>query len=418
MSLLPIAIIADDLTGAADTAAKLARPDGSVPVALGAELRAVEGRVAFAVTTESRACTPDVARDRVLAAARSALQQGARLVYKKVDSNLRGNIGAELAALREAGLGPIILAPAFPARKRTTVHGIALAGGVPVAETEMGRDPESPVAHSNIAKLVLAQDGGLRVGHASLEALRGEMGLLARMLAGCDVLICDAETDADLDLVAAAALALDPPPVLAGSAGLAGAVAGRLLGPPVRMDWPEGRSGPVLAVLGSSSERLPRQVQAASAAAAAIALPCAKFTWEDDLLPELNSAIAQAITALRAGGDALVYATGPLPKVPNPVGLVVEHLAHLAFVVVRQAAPAGLLVGGGSTAQAVLAALGVRVVEVDDEPLPGIAAGIAVGGELDGRPVVLKPGAAGGESAIAELMHYLGRRAFALEGRV
>jgi uncharacterized protein YgbK (DUF1537 family) len=65
-----------------------------------------------------------------------------------------------------------------------------------------------------------------------------------------------------------------------------------------------------------------------------------------------------------------------------------------------------------------MVALGVRVVEVDNEPLPGIAAGIAVGGELDGRPVVLKPGAAGGESAVAELLHYLGRRAFALEGRV
>ncbi|MFB3881815.1 MAG: four-carbon acid sugar kinase family protein [Armatimonadota bacterium] len=417
MPLLPIAIIADDLTGAADTAARLVRPRRPVPVSLGAEPRAVEGRSAFAVTTDSRGCSPDVARDRVLAAARSALRQGARLVYKKVDSNLRGNIGAELAALREAGLGPIVLAPAFPARGRTTVNGVALIEGIPVAETEMGRDAEAPVLHSAIRQLLSAQRPTLRTTHIPLAALRADQRALGGALVGCDVVICDAETDADLNLIAEAALALAEPPVLAGSAGLAGAAAARLLGPAVRAEWPEGRSRPVLAVLATSSERLPRQVRAASGAAVPVPLQCASFTWEDELLPELSSAIAQAVAALRAGSDALVYATGPLPDVENPVGLVVEHLAHLAFVVVRQATPAALLVGGGSTAQAVLAALGTSVIEVDDEPLSGLSAGIALGGELDGRPVALKPGAAGGDTAVAELLHYLGRRALALEAK-
>jgi len=412
---LPVAIIADDLTGAADTAAMFVRSGRAVPVSLGAEPRLGEGRSAFAVTTESRACPPDVARERVSAAARSARANGAGLTYKKVDSNLRGNIGAELAALRDAGLGPIVLAPAFPARGRTTIRGIALVDGVPVAETEMGRDAESPVTHSRIAALLSAQRDDLRIEHCYLEALRSDRDSLARSLAGCDVLIADAETDADLDLIAEVTLALEPAPVLAGSAGLAGATARYLLGPPARPPWPEGRTGPVLAVLASSSERLLEQIAAAGGSATAIALPCAKLTWEDDLVPELNEAIARAVAELRARRDSLVYAAGPLPNVRNPVGLVVEHLAHLAFVVVRQAAPKGLLVGGGSTAQAVLAALGTGVIEVDDEPLAGIAAGIAVGGEIDGRPVVLKPGAAGGESPVAELIHYLGRRAAALE---
>ncbi len=416
MALFPVAIIADDLTGAADTAAKFARPGRTVPVSLEALPRSVERSSVFAVTTESRACSPELARERVSAAAAAATASSSALIYKKIDSNLRGNIGVELAALRDAGLGPIVLAPAFPTRGRTTVHGIALADGTPVAETEMGQDPEAPVAHSAISGLLQQQADRLQVGHCYLDFLRHDPAALARLLAGCDVLIVDAETDADLDLIAASALALSPPPVLAGSAGLAGAVAARLLGPPVHTAWPERRSGPLLAVLASSSERLLRQVAALPGGAViTIPLPCAMLTWENDFLPELNDAIARAVTALRAGRDALVYAAGPLPDAPNPVGLVVEHLAHLALVAARQGEPKGMLVGGGSTAQAVLTTLATDRIEVDDEPLPGIAAGIAVGGDLDGRPIVLKPGAAGDERAVAQIIHYLGRRAAALE---
>jgi uncharacterized protein YgbK (DUF1537 family) len=68
-------------------------------------------------------------------------------------------------------------------------------------------------------------------------------------------------------------------------------------------------------------------------------------------------------------------------------------------------------VGGGSTAQGVLGARGATALDIDDEPLPGLAAGLVVGGELDQRPVALKPGAAGGPEAVTALMWYLGKRA-------
>jgi len=97
------------------------------------------------------------------------------------------------------------------------------------------------------------------------------------------------------------------------------------------------------------------------------------------------------------------------------VELVVEHLAHLAFVLATQSPPRGLLVGGGATAHGVLGALGTDAIMIDDEPLPGIAAGLAAGGELDTLPLVLKPGAAGDEEAVVRLFAYLGQRAAAQE---
>ena len=174
----------------------------------------------------------------------------------------------------------------------------------------------------------------------------------------------------------------------------------------------------MLAILASSSKAMACQVSRAAldTDAAAIALPCQHLTRRDEALPELAKAIAQAKKELDGGRHALVWAAGPLPPIERPVEVVVEHLAHLAFVLVRQSSPRGLLVGGGATASGVLAALGADAVEVDDEPLPGIAAGIIVGGEMDGRPVVLKPGAAGDEEAVLRLLRYLGGRAAALEG--
>jgi len=473
MELLPIAIIADDLTGAADTAAAFARAGRPVPVSLNERPVLSEGAAAFAVTTESRAAAPEAALDMTAAAARGVLAAGAGLIYKKVDSNLRGNIGAELAALYDVARRPILLAPAFPARGRTTVNGVVLISGVPASETEMARDPEAPLLHSGIAEIIHSQRPDLPVGHLS----RGDLPItaidLSRRITETPILIADAATDADLDLIAEAALAMNPPPIFAGSAGLASALCRILInggGDEACRDFlsrPEGpcgkseqrsdlasgavpkpvpnvpkgvpgvplgvpsvpksvpavpfvpppavpsdeQGGPVLAVLASSSQSLARQVAlAAEEGIDTIPFPCERLSWAEETIPELGEAIAHAVSVLRDGRDAIVYAAGPLPAIERPVDLVVEHLAHLSYAVTKQAHPNALLVGGGATAHAVLVTLGVSAIQIDAEPLPGIAAGVTMGGHFSGRPVVLKPGAAGDETALITLIRYLRHR--------
>lgn len=406
-----IGVIADDLTGAADTAAALARPGWPAAVSLDALPRAHEGRRAFAVTTDSRSCSPERVYDLACGSVEALRAAGGTLIYKKVDSNLRGNIGAELAAVQNVTSRPVLFAPAFPARERTIMQGICLVCGTPVAETEMARDPEAPVTESDVLALLKCQREDLEVFACPLSVVRaGSLGMRVS-IPQRGVLLIDAETDADLDAVAEIALSLDPAPALAGSAGFAGALARRLWGPAVSPRWPPDRFGHSLAVLASSSEILTTQVEMASRVGfATIPFPCQNLTRGDQPLPELGEAIERISAGLAAGRDAVVYATGPLPDVERPVELVVEHLAHLAYVVTRQVAPNGLLVGGGSTAQAVLEALGVEALEVDHEPLPGIAAGSLLGGSLTGHPVVLKPGAAGSETAIVQILDYLSHR--------
>ena len=92
-------VLADDLTGACDTAVKFASGDGSVRLVL-SDLRSAAAESGptgvLAYSTESRALASVEAYRRTRDAAQAT---GCRPIYKKVDSTLRGNVGAEIDAL-------------------------------------------------------------------------------------------------------------------------------------------------------------------------------------------------------------------------------------------------------------------------------------------------------------------------------
>ena len=115
-----VRILADDLTGALDTAAAFT---GEVPVYLDAPptVDASPGPVSVVATA-----TRDVPADMLarLLAPSLAWLADADLAYKKVDSLLRGNTFAECAHVaRTGGFGGIVFAPAFPKQGRVTIDG-------------------------------------------------------------------------------------------------------------------------------------------------------------------------------------------------------------------------------------------------------------------------------------------------------
>ncbi|WP_413804120.1 four-carbon acid sugar kinase family protein [Streptomyces iranensis] len=143
-------------------------------------------------------------------------------VLKKIDSLLRGNVAAEIAALAEDGAG-VVLAPALPIAGRVVRSGVVHIGGVPLHEGDAWRaeavPPPVSVAHAL---------GGLPTALIPLTTVRSSRptlltALRAAATAGL-VAICDAETDADLDAIVEAALADGPGMRLVGSGGLALAV--------------------------------------------------------------------------------------------------------------------------------------------------------------------------------------------------
>jgi uncharacterized protein YgbK (DUF1537 family) len=136
----PILIVADDLTGACDTAGAVSPWVGPVPVHIGAPNAGAVVTTA-AIDLDARAGTAERAVDLTVAAVSSALGRGVD-VYLKIDSTLRGHVLATVVAAAERfrathPAGRVVVCPAFPARDRIVRGGRVHADGVAVGATAL-----------------------------------------------------------------------------------------------------------------------------------------------------------------------------------------------------------------------------------------------------------------------------------------
>ena len=157
--MILLLIVADDFTGALDTGVQFAAQGVQTRVVVGAhvELTNYETTV-LVVDTETRHLPPDKAYDIIARLIERAKQAGIRYIYKKTDSALRGNIGAELAAMLNAsGCKQLPFLPAFPQIGRITSNGVHYVEGIPVAESPFGMDPFEPVKHSVVTEVIAEQ---------------------------------------------------------------------------------------------------------------------------------------------------------------------------------------------------------------------------------------------------------------------
>lgn len=152
--MIRAAVLADDATGALELGALFAAAGIATAVSLDAE-RAVYGVDAVVVDTETRHLDPAQARQRVAAVARRLPVAD---LYKKTDSTLRGNIGAEFDGLLDVYPSrPLLYVPAYPRLGRTVLDGVLLVNGRPVSATEFADDPVDPVRESHVPTLLARQ---------------------------------------------------------------------------------------------------------------------------------------------------------------------------------------------------------------------------------------------------------------------
>jgi len=227
----------------------------------------------YQLDTDSRAVAAGEAYERARLAALQVARMGFKHVYKKLDSTLRGNLGAEIDAVADAiPVDCIIVAPAYPKIGRTTRNGIHYVKDVRIDRTETAKDPKSPVAEADLVKL-LASQSQRQAGLLPLEALRAgpeaaslRIGKLLR--SGIEIIVCDAVSDEDLRRIADVAAAGVGRMLWAGSAGLAECLPdslalarGRGAHEHLSRVVPE-RGKPVLLVAGSISKITRSQVAA------------------------------------------------------------------------------------------------------------------------------------------------------------
>ena len=358
-----LVIIADDLAGACDTAAEFCGR-GPATVLVPSSPPAPSGGDVLAIDTESRSVGRDDAARRVRAAGARLgrlLADGALL--KKIDSTLRGSVGVEIDALLDvAGRPAALVCPAFPRQGRTVRGGVLEVAGAPVHATAIGRDPDYPAATSDIVAILAAQTAR-PLARLPLERVRrgaeAVAAALSERLDGGGIVVADAETDADLATLACGAVAR-PGLILAGSAGLAGALAAELglAGPPPRL--PRGTSWLVLA----GSLHPASRAQVAALAAAGGLLCRVEATGDADVRP--------IVEALQAGRPAVI--TGPDSAVGSRERMA-ARLAAAAARVLDGITPSVTCVTGGNTAHALIAALGATRLEICGAPRSGLALG-------------------------------------------
>lgn len=156
-----VGIIADDLTGANDTALQFHLRGANTQILLSDEIEPlnIAGTQTWAISTESRNVTPHEAYEKVKHIAKMFTEVlKPDYFYKKIDSTVRGNIAVESLGLLEVlEWDAVVIIPAFPSEGRVTVGGYHLLKGVPIERTEMARDPHSPISDSYLPNLLKSQ---------------------------------------------------------------------------------------------------------------------------------------------------------------------------------------------------------------------------------------------------------------------
>lgn len=436
--------LADDLSGAAETAAVLMSSSRPARITLSGPPYTFAAPVVVAdLDSRYRAGAGELVGEALRHA-------GDRRVFIKIDSLLRGNVATTAAAALSsvpgapAPTGPapaapapapaafvpavhlpvsplVVLAPALPSAGRVIVGGVPYIGGVPLRETRAWHAEARP-APASVAE-VLDDVPSVLVPLATIRAARATLARALSETAG-RVAVCDAETDADLDAIVTAALTADPRTRFIGAGGLAAAL-GRTLDthrtPPAACDAPPAihqappaihqappliyrasqaarRAGAgdraLLVVVGTAEPGAAEQARLLlSRGAHPVALDATTdldAARRAHTVHRLREALTTAIAVLTIGGQG-----------PPDLSTTLAEIVRTALTG-HDPAP-DLVLTGGETARRVLDALEVRELT----PVGQIHHGAVHSHTPQGRSVVTRPGSFGERDSLLRIAAHL-----------
>ena len=400
-----LGIIADDLTGSLDTGVQFSKWGLTSLVSLRGS--PPPEMACVIMNTDSRAVPPDVAAERVERAAR--LLRG-RLVYKKIDSTLRGNLGAEMsAAMQELGMKKAVVVPAFPANGRTTLGGRLFIRGVPLDQTGFARDPRNAIDESHIPTL-LQQQTGRPVGSVDIDIVEQGTEAIREAIARCPegFVVVDVEIQKHLADIALAVMRSEEAWLPVGSAGLAEALPAAigLSGTKAFSYQAPHDEAPVLVVAGSRNEVTAAQVREATAV---LGLPVIEPDLQRLLAPEGGhkeiARVAELTGQYLAKGQGVIVATCFAPHIEGSSPDIAVALGRLTLQVMNHYPVGGLFLTGGDIALQVCLALDGQALRPVAEVSPGLPISLLTGGQWDGLRIITKAGGFGEKNSLVVGIH-------------
>jgi D-threonate/D-erythronate kinase len=338
-----ILLIADDLTGALDSAAAFAQRGMSVICAIDStdlHTAFAEGPDVVSVSTNSRESNESFAMSSLVKTAQSMAnypEWRTSILFKKIDSRLKGHVSLEINALRR--IKPhVVICPAIPRLGRLVINGCVSGAGI-------SQD------------LQIADVAGVSADE-----------------------IINARTDADLDSAVAQS---DLGSLFVGAAGLAEALARRITNnAPIRMA-PRTQK-PALIAIGSRDPVTIAQLA-----------PFTTLAAPNGIVP----ANAQACDPL----TVIQMTQGPEKIAGSQAG---EQFAKSVSNWVKTHRPATLLVSGGESAAAVARNLGCKLLRVEGEVLPGLPVSTMMNSELQAK-IITKSGGFGAQDTLTKIAENL-----------
>ncbi len=426
-----VGIIADDLTGANDTALQFKLNGADTNILLNTEIEPASSDIqqAWAISTESRNIAPEDAFEKVKQATQLFVDKiNPDFFYKKIDSTIRGNIAVEVMSMLEVlEWDCAVVIPAFPQEGRTTVGGYHLLRGIPIERTEMARDPHSPICESHLPSLLKSQLGenlAHLVGDLKLQTVMDGAGPIIQKMNkliedGIKIIVADAVSTTDIEQIALAIQKSNYKILPVGTAA-----AGKVLS---NQWFPPSEDGDVLPlklptlpkfiVSGSATQITATQIdkfeQCEEYEENSLVIELDMNTVLSGVQPELVDRIVSNLT-----GDNIVlvhtskllinfdgFSEDTMNADLTKAGLaneITDFLSELAKQVLEKR-KAVLITLGGETSYKCCDAINANQLKLIDEVLPAIALSKSAGAD---QWIVTKSGNLGGVNTLVEILKY------------
>lgn len=423
-----VGIVADDLTGANDTALQFQLKGANTQILLDEEVVPVnlKSTQTWAISTESRNIEPEAAFEKTKSAVRFLKENiNPDYYYKKIDSTVRGNIAVEVLAMLEAlEMDASIIIPAFPAEGRVTVGGYHLLRGVPIERTEMARDPHSPIFESHLPTLLksqLSDENKDLVASIELKTIMKGAGPILMQLkelisAGKKIIVVDAVSTVDIEQIVLAIGKTDFNILPVGTAATAQVLSDLWL-PDLKPQhfsktFPE---LPKLVISGSATQITSNQIKKLEEAddfenvlVIHLDLKTVLNGVSDELVERiLNNLGTNNIVVVHTSDlirDFDGFSEDSLNAELTKSGLanvITDYLAELTRQVVAKK-DVILITLGGETSYKCCEAIGANQLQLIDEVAPAIALSL----DHDARWIVTKSGNLGGVNTLIDILKY------------
>lgn len=419
-------IIADDLTGANDTGVQFAKNNCKTMVLIledeSLDIVVPENLDVFVIDTETRETGEKIARKRIKSILEKLNITKEDILYKKVDSTLRGNVGVEIAEIMDILKKDIcIFSPSFPSHQRISVGGYLLVQQKPLGFSEYADSP-SDQGDNSFIPLLLKKQTNFSIGQVYLkDVTKGQKTILSKINAlyqkGNKIIVIDATNEQHLRDIFASGLKFDGSVLLSGSAGLAHHFS-QIFTKKEKPKKKINNKGPIMVVVGSRNPLAMTQIEYLKDKIdfAEIKIDLERvFSNKEETLSEY---ILKGVTAAKNNQHLLIY-TDAVHNLKEKINkkLMLKYslgfrelevnikkiFGEMVLKILQNSHLRNLILTGGDVALGVCKALDISNLTILDELLPGIPLSITRY-KSDPLNIMTKAGGFGQADTLYELM--------------